>query len=133
MDTRLTLLSDYNELLKWWKWFRFPAPTTDMLPNNLKDGIMISLNEVNICAGFIYRTPSSICWVEYIVSNPQVKDKKVRKEAVTLLINTLCELGYKMGFKLIFTSVKNQNLINHYNDCGFIIGPKNTSEMIKVL
>ena len=132
LKTRLTTKEDYRELVSWWKWHRFTPPTADMLPNNLKDGVMVSLDGVNCCAGFIYRTPSSFCWCEYIVSNPEVKDKKIRTEALTLLINSITELSKNMNFKIIFTSVKNENLINKYASCGYLKGTS-TTEMIKVL
>lgn len=132
MDIKFTTKDLYPELVSWWKWHRFPAPSIDMLPNSLKDGIVISKNGVNICAGFLYRTPSSFCWLEYIVSNPEVKDKKLRAESLELLINSIIQLAQKMGFKLIFTSVKNENLIKKYVTCGFVIGTK-TTEMIRVL
>jgi len=132
MKTRFTTPEDYPELVTWWKWFRFPAPAPDMLPNNLKDGIMISINGENICAGFIYRTPSSFAWLEFIVSNPAIKDKSIRKESLELLINTITEMAKKLGFKLIFTSVKNENLINKYTDCGYVKG-SHSYEMVKIL
>ncbi|WNH10037.1 hypothetical protein [Thalassobellus suaedae] len=132
LKIRLTTTEDYQELVSWWKWHRFTPPNIDMLPNSLKDGIMISINEINCCAGFIYRTPSSFCWCEYIVSNPEIKDKSIRTEALCLLINNITELARKMGFKIIFTSVKNQNLINKYQSCGYAKGTS-TIEMIKEL
>lgn len=133
MEYRLTTKEDYPELLEWWKWFRFPAPSIDMLPNGLKDGIIIRQNEINICAAFIYRTPSNICWMEFVVSNPTVKDRKLRKEALSLLIEVISQLAKKMGFKLVYSSIKNESLINHYLDNGFVKGSINCTEMIKIL
>lgn len=107
MEYRLTSTKDYQELVKWWKWFRFTPPSIEMLPNNMKDGIIISSNGVNVCAGFIYRTPSSFCWFEFVVSNPSVKDRKIRKEALSLLIETISLLVKKNGFQCnLFISEK---------------------------
>ena len=132
MEYRLTTIEDYPELVTWWKWFRFPAPSVGMLPNKMKDGIIISQNGENICAAFLYRTPSEFCFIEYTVSNPAIKDKKIRREALILLNNTISSLGTKMGFKLMFTFVKNENLINVNLDSGFVKGSSSV-EMIKKL
>ena len=132
METRFTTPEDYPELVTWWKWFRFPAPLPETLPNNLKDGIMISHNGENVCAGFIYRTPSAFAWLEFIVSNPHIKDKSIRKESLELLINTISQVAKNLGFKVIFTSVKNENLINKYLDCGFT-KESHSFEMVKML
>ena len=133
LDLRLTHKKDYEELVTWWKWFRFEPPAIDLLPNNMKDGIMITLGDQNICAGFVYRTTSGFCWVEFIVSNPLIKDRKVRKDALTLLIDSLSVFAKKTGAKVIYTSLKNESLINHYKSCGYVLGSKGCQEMIKIL
>lgn len=133
MEYRLTTNEDYPELVTWWKWFRFEPPKIEMLPNNMLDGVIISENGVNIFAGFIYRTPSAFCFMEFIVSNPAIKDRKLRKEALSLLIGVISQLAKKMGFKLIYSSIKNESLINHYLDNGFVKGSLNCTEMIKII
>lgn len=120
---------DYNELLGWWKWFRFPAPAREFLPDNATCGIMVSKGEMNICAGFLYSTNSKLCWIEFIVSNPQYKDKN-RKGAIELLIKGLAELAKKNGFKAIFSSIKDENLKKSYKNAGFLETSKNTTEFI---
>ena len=34
------------------------------------------------------------------------------------------------GFEIIFTSVKNENLINRFKECGYVIGSENTKELM---
>ena len=121
---------DYPVLLDWWKWFRFPAPKQAMLPNNGKGGIMITKEGKNICAGFIYQTNSAFCLIEYIVSNPNYKDTD-RKEALKYLIDVLEKTGKSMGYKLVFSSVKNENLVNTFKDSDYTIS--NTKEVIKLI
>jgi hypothetical protein len=120
--------NDYDMLLDWWKWFRFPAPPKVCLPDNGTGGIMVMKEGVPVCAGFVYYTNSRMCWIEYIVSNPEYKNKD-RKEAIRFLIKELCKMAKEQGFLAAFTSVKNQNLINHYADCGFAKGGK-AEEMV---
>lgn len=131
---RNTESSDYAMLCSWWKYFRFASPSLDILPNNGNDGVMVYCNGIEVCAGFLYATSStSLFWCEWIVSNPEVKDRQVRKESLNLLIKSICDLAKQMGAKVIYTSLKNESLINAYKDNGFQVGSTSTIEMIKVL
>lgn len=131
-NIRILEEKDYQELLSWWSFWKFPAPAQEMLPDNGLCGIMISKNEVNISAGFLFFTNSKICWLEYIVSNPEYRSKD-RSEAIQLLINELSAIAKEKGFKVMFTTLKNPNLINHYKKCGYLMGSTGTCEMIRLL
>ena len=121
---------DYSTLCEYWKFWKFPPPSRDMLPKDLRYSIAIIYEGKIVCAGFLYATPSSFCWVEFIVSSPYIKDKKMRTDIITLQINSLISLAKKIGFKAIFSSIKHEGLIKHYKNCGFIEGSTNSTEMI---
>jgi hypothetical protein len=130
---RLTRETDYEELSKWWDAWSFPKPTIEML-DNLRHGIMVYLDDVNICCGFIYFTNAeAFGLIEFIVSNNDVKDKETRKLALIFLINTLNEYAKRKGIKCLFTSLQHPNLVKHYEACGYVKGSTNTIEMIKML
>ena len=132
MKSRWISNDDYSILVEWWKFWRFFPPTQDILPNNGLSGLVITdENDNMICAGFLYATNSPIAWIEFIVSNPNVKDKKVRKESLTFLIQELTNLAKENNFKVIYSSLKNENLMNKYLECGFKKAGTNTTEMIK--
>jgi hypothetical protein len=132
MDVRLITEDDYNNvLIPWWEFWRFGAPAFDMLPIN--GGVMLSEDGVDICAGFIYLTNSKAAWVEWIVSNPEIKDRGKRKHYLLTLINTLTRVAKDKGNKYIYTSLRNQSLMNLYSEAGYQMGSKNCQEMIKVL
>ena len=101
-----------------------------MLPNNGTGGFMIQYKGVDVCAGFLLTSNSSMCLVEWIVSNYKVKDKKLRKDAVEFLIRSLVDLGKKLGFELAFTYLLNENLKQKYEACGFVESTR-PIEMIK--
>lgn len=126
----INLEKDYSIILKWWEWFRFSAVPQDFLP---KTGLMVSLDSVDIVAGFVYQTNSKVAWIEFITSNPNVKDKKVRKEAIQHIITMLTLYAKRFGAKYIYTSLKHQSLINHFDECGFVKGSKDCLEMVKVI
>lgn len=128
MNYRAITLSDYGMLCEWWSFWRFQAPPQHALSTS---GIIVFDGDIPVCAGFLYGTNSSFCLIEFIVSNPNVKDRELRSNAMKYLIDSLCEIGKQSGFSLVFSSLKNQNLINTYKDCGFIEGSNNCVELIK--
>lgn len=129
-SVRMLTEEDYPVLCRWWSWFRFPAPPQDCLPGNGTGGIMVMKDGVNICAGFIYFTNSKLSWIEFVVSNNEYRENN-RAEALQFLINELTGIAQRQGYKAVFSSVKNQNLINHFDTCGFTQN-KNSTEVIKV-
>lgn len=130
MEFRYIEQSDYEMLVDWWKFWKFPAPPIEMLPDS---GVIVNKNGVDICAGFIYFTNSKTCWIEFIVSNPNVRQKEDRREAITNVIDVLCSIGKNNGYTIAYTSLKNESLQNKYLQCGFIDGSKNCNEYIKRL
>lgn len=120
---------DYDKLVEWWNWFRFPVPSRECLPDNGECGLMISKDGIEIGAGFIYFTNSSMAWIEFIVSNPKYKNKD-RQLAIETLIVELTEICRSKGCKVIFTSIKNENLINRFTAAGWAKGSIGTTEMV---
>ena len=123
---------DYETICKWWKWWRWEPINRESLPNNGVGGFMIHDKNTDICAGFVYTTNSNICIVEWIVSNYEIKDKKIRKKAIEMLICTLTDFGKNLGFKVAFTYLLNKNLEETFENCDFVHSSK-PIEMIKKL
>ncbi|WP_456867573.1 hypothetical protein [Galbibacter sp. BG1] len=134
-NARLLEEEDYEVLCDWWKWHRFPVPSREILPNDGKSGIMIyDENGVSYCAGFLYLTNShSVGWVEFIVSNYAIKDREVREKAIVTLIQSISYLANKSGCKMLFSSLRNENLKQKFIKAGYNVGSKNTVELIKIL
>lgn len=121
--------NDFPTLQKWWDWWRFPAPPKDYLPDEGRGGIMVTKNEIDICAGYLFFTNSKMAWLEFIISNNEYREND-RKEAICFLINEATDLARRKGFKVVFTSIDDKNLINHFINCGYSVGSKNTTELI---
>ena len=131
---RMTTLDDYPILCEWWEFWRWKPVPQEVLPDEGRNGIMIQYKGENAIAGFIYATSSPVLFhLEWIVSNPNIKDKIVRKEAKQLLINSCSDIIKQAGGRFIYTSLKSESLINDFTDCGFEVGSKCSTEMIKVL
>ena len=134
MDIRFLEFSDYEDtLVQWWKDWRWEPPKRDFLPGNGESGLMVSHQGVDICAGFIYLTNSKAAWSEFIISNFNIKDKSIRNEAILILINALSEVAKDHGCEYVFTSIKNESLLEKYTSSGYEIGSKGCYELIKKL
>jgi hypothetical protein len=127
---RLLTDNDFNTLTKWWNFWKFPVPKKEYLPDEGRGGIMVYEDGIEICAGYLFFTNSKMAWLEFIVSNHEYKEKDKKKEAICFLINELTQIAKSKGFKIIFTSIKNENLINRFIECGYVIGSENTKELI---
>lgn len=131
LEIRLTTIEDYQELVDWWKWHKWSVPPSIELLDSLKYGIMISLNNQNLCAGFIYFTnASAFALIEFIVSTYKIRDRDIRSQAKKLLIVSLMDVAKKQGVRTLFSSVRHEALIKDYIDCGFTITSKNSNELV---
>lgn len=126
--------SDYDDILVgWWKQWGWVAPKRDFLPNDGKGGVIVYDEDVPVCAGFMYITNSKVAWVDWIISNKEYTKKPQRKDAIKLLVSELTEICKLTGSKYSYALIKNESLINTYEDLGYIQGSTYTKEMIKIL
>ncbi len=114
---------------KWWEQWGWPAIPEICLPTT---GIVIQ-GERSLCAGWLYRTDSAVCWAENYVSDKTVS-KAERTGSVEMLINSLIEEGHRLGFKVLMSSVRNPSLINKLIKSGFDVNyDKDMSNLTRVL
>jgi hypothetical protein len=126
--------NDYDEILVgWWKQWGWEPPKRDFLPNDGKGGVIVYDEDVPVCAGFMYITNSKAAWVDWIISNKEYTKKPQRKDAIKLLVSALTDICEKSGNKYIYALIKNESLINTYQDLGYVQGSTYTKEMIKIL
>ena len=126
--------TDYEDILVgWWQQWGWEPPQKDFLPNNGKGGIIVYDDETPVCAGYMYLTNSKVAWVDWIISNKEYTKKPQRKDAIKLLVSALTEICKNTGSKYVYALIKNQSLIETYEELGYIKGDSYTSEMIKVL
>ena len=123
---------DYNFIAKWWKWWRWKVIPKEMLPENGLSGLMVEKKEIKIVAGFIYMTNSTTAILDWIVSNPDYRDKD-RKYAIELLIVTAEEYCKKLGYDNMFSIGRNKHLIDTHKKLGWAVDNKSSYEIIKKL
>lgn len=124
--------TDYDEILTtWWSDWGWESPKKDFLPDDGEGGLIVYDGDEPICAGFIYVTNSKVCWVDWIISSKQYRKKPERKQALNMLVESLTELCQNTGAKHIYALIKNQSLINVYEEAGYIKADNYNLEMIK--
>lgn len=123
--------NDYETLSGWWKFWWKQTVHRKALPDNMGDGIMISVDGEPACAGFLYATSSShVFMMEFIISSNKIRDKEARKKALDYTVKCLIELAKKAGAISIFSSIKHPNLIKVYQENGFVVTDKSMTNMI---
>jgi hypothetical protein len=126
--------NDYDSILVgWWEDWKWTPPGKDFLPDNGMGGIMVLDEEIPVCAGFMYTTNSKVAWIDWIVSSKEYRKKPHRKEALSLLVDTLTNISKNTGHKYGYALIKHPSLIDTYKKLGYIKGDGYTGEMIKVL
>ncbi len=132
MNTRTLTESDYEILSDWWKAWGWPVMAKDMLPDNGTGGIMVENEGENIVAGFLYWSNSKLVWLDWIISNPDA-DKKIRKQAIEMLILTAEQMVKDAGSKYIMSISRSNSLLKIHEKIGWSIDKTPSHEMIKVI
>ena len=102
--------SDWEHMTSWWKWWRWPEVQKELLPLNGNGGLMIYKEDKLIAAGFLYLSNSKVAWLDWIVSNPEYRDKD-RKQALAELILGLENVAKQQGYSIIISIARNKSLI----------------------
>ena len=132
MNTRTLTGSDYEILSDWWKAWGWPVMAKDMLPDNGTGGIMVENKGENIVAGFLYWSNSKLVWLDWIISNPNA-DKKIRKQAIEMLILTAEQMVKEAGSKYMMSISRSNSLLKIHEKIGWSIDRTPSHEMIKVI
>jgi len=123
---------DYNILSEWWKAWGWPVMAKDMLPDNGTGGIMIDNEGENIVAGFLYWSNSKLVWLDWIISNPNA-NKKIRKQAIEMLIFTAEQMVKDAGSKYMMSISRSNSLLKIHKHMGWSVDKTPSHEMIKVI
>ena len=132
MNTRTLTESDYEILSDWWKAWGWPVMAKDMLPDNGTGGIMVENKGENIVAGFLYWSNSKLVWLDWIISNPNA-DKKIRKQAIEMLILTAEQMVKDAGSKYIMSISRSNSLLKIHEKLGWNIDKTPSHEITKVI
>lgn len=109
---------DTEMLIKWWNDLKFPVP------NGLlsKRVLIISKDNQDICAASLIATDTGIAWLDWFIANKQIKDRKLRKEALSFLVTKGESLARYLGFTSLVCCIsekKNPSLAKILNNHNF--------------
>lgn len=117
--------SDYSDVASWWKAHNWPVLPIEALP---KLGFIVP----GVCAGWLYETDSTLCWLEWVVSNP-LTSKEERSVALDEVISSLLSRAKELGFKQVFTTVVHPKLVDRYKNHGFVVTDQAMTNLIRSL
>lgn len=115
---------DIALIREWYLDREMNPPTTDEFPTV---GFIVE----SIAAGFLYKTDSSICLFEGVITNKECSAKQ-RNEALCLIAIAVLKAAKDFGFKKIFAFSEEETMIQRARELGFSIGVKHQS-MVKEL
>jgi hypothetical protein len=121
---------DWDILPQWWDKWKWPVMSRDMLPMNGLGGLIVYKEDTLIAAGFLYLSNSKVVWLDWIISNPDYKESD-RKEALTLLINSLEQVAKQQGYDIIISIARNKSLINIHKNLGYTVDENPSYEISK--
>jgi hypothetical protein len=122
--------TDWETLSFWWKQWRWPEITKEMLPMTGCGGLMVYNDDTPIAAGFLYLSNSKVAWLDWIISNPDYKESN-RKDALELLIVSLEEVAKQQDYSIIISIARHKGLINTHRKLGYTIDDTPSYEISK--
>lgn len=111
-----------REVYKWAEARNFPMPEVSLLPETL---IMIYHNNRPSCCGFLYRTDSGVCWLAWVISNPDTT-KEERETSLSVLFSCAKISASTMGFEALFTMSGHEGLKKKL-ESHFVVGDQNAA------
>lgn len=131
MQYRKLTDKDFDKLSEWWaSWGWENSPPLDFLSSG---GIMVHEGDLDICAGFLYTiSNASVAWFTFPVSNPGVRGK-LRKDAIQMMIVTIEEMAKDLGYKYLYSCLRNSGMIEAQKNCGYIEAGNNYTELLKII
>lgn len=133
MKARKIKEKDFNTINDWYKGWGWPLLDRELLPDNGKEGLIISDNNIDLIAGFVWFTDSKMAFFGYVISNPIKLKKGQRQEAISTLILCAEELCKKVGVKVLVTSSSTRSLIEKHKELNWKSNDRASFELMKIL
>jgi hypothetical protein len=109
-------VKDYLVVAGFWDAHGWPIVPLRSLPGT---GYVVEVDSKPIAAGWVYKSDSNICKLEFIVADPKA-EKQVRSEALDHLIKLACEDAKKSGFEFVWSSTAHPALISRFKKHEFL-------------
>lgn len=113
----------YGQLSTWWRGHGWTPPPLEILP---------PLHVVTRhAAGFVY-VSDPVAWLEWLVTDPSAPVQARAKDLLRVI--KACEkLARSKGAKWVFSSTNRPALVTVLERCGYLVGDRETTQMVKYL
>ena len=116
---------DYEEVSQWWRAHGWAPVPLQALPVT---GLIVP----GIAAGWLYKTDSSLAWLEWLVTNPNAAGE-ARHAALNEVIEAALKEAEIGGAAAVFTSLSDKSLLGRYQRHGFVVSDTGMTNMVRVL
>jgi len=125
--------TDHQIVAKWWEGHGWPAVPALMLPKLGLVAFFAGETIEDAAAAWLYMDNSApVCWLEYMVSNPDVAPKQVY--AALKHIDAYLTAEAKInGYSFMLTTCRQESLVKFHEKNGFTATDHNVTHMVKSL
>lgn len=124
--------NDKSEVSGWFKSNGFIEPSDDIKGSI---GVIVEKNDTKCAVGWLLPTTSSICFYEWVQTNPKIS-VYLKSKSVSALTRFMLKTAKELGFRHLmgFTPESNTSLLKFYkNRLGASIGSKSLRSVYKEL
>jgi len=117
---------DYESINTWWEGNNYNPPPRELLPENGLHGLMICKEKKLVACAYLYTTNSKMGYCDYLVANPNYKQKD-RFEIITQLMIACVETACALGFLDFWFITNNKNMIERCRELNVHVSPSEYS------
>ena len=110
INVRQVVKADYEHIDLWHKKREELRPISTLLPNNGLDGFIVEKNNKPIAVIYLYLTNSKMGYMDFLMSNPDYKEKD-RYELIMLLLKYCTQRAIKAGLECVFVTTAIPGLV----------------------
>tara|TARA_R100001530_G_scaffold105248_2_gene73418 strand:+ start:1654 stop:2073 length:420 start_codon:yes stop_codon:yes gene_type:complete len=135
MDDKLSIRTiepdkDASTIDEWWESYHKIKIDKKLLPNNGKNGLVAEINGKLIAAVFIYQTNSPVWYCDYLVADPNYKEKN-RETILILLIDKAVNTCWELGAEAVWCTTPYDSVLEKLKLLDYTIGSKKHSIIYK--
>ena len=118
-----------EEINKWWEHYKYPPPPLHRLS---KTGVVFEKSNEPIGAAWIYKTDSSIAYLDFAIMKPKL-ETALYQELAQIFIPTLETIVRGMGFRTTVVYIRIPVLMRRFEKAGYIRNSGNWIQYSKEL
>jgi hypothetical protein len=122
-QTRLIQSPDLDLIEAWFEKRKRPKMPRELLPTI---GVMVSVDTVPVCAGFLYKSDGGSCMIGTLASDPELPGV-MRDGGLDALITSLCAAAKDSGYSAVNCSTNIDDLKERFKRHDFVVYDENVT------